>query len=99
MNKHLKFYKTCMKTGMLPIIKNDGTGLCASARHDLITEELLNVFIPTREDELDLHNEGLSIGWWGSGVSPYHKHKQRGFTPLRQTIVAFMAVITLEDFE
>jgi hypothetical protein len=100
MNKHLEFYNNCMETGNLQI--SDGSGLCCAAKEGLISNELLDIFTPTHEDEDELDIEGLSVGWWASGVNRHDYNvddeKRMGFTPLRQTVVAFMAVIKIEDF-
>lgn len=98
MNKHLEFYNQCMETGQLPHMEGT-SGLCSCARNDFISKELLDVFRPTDNDETELADEKLSVGWWGSGVSTHDQSKYFGFTELRQTIVAFMCVITIEDFE
>jgi hypothetical protein len=100
MNKHLKFYNDCIETGELP--KSDTTGLCGAAKAGLICTKRLHVFHPTTEDKRQSFIEGLSTGWWASGVKRFKysltKERERGFTPLRQTIVAFMSVIRLKDF-
>jgi hypothetical protein len=101
MDKLLEFYNQCLETGRLP--KFEGTsGLCGCARNGLISQELLNVFTPTDEDENELEAENLSCGWWGSGLPPrnerFEDEKLYGFTNLRQTIIEFMMVIKIEDF-
>jgi hypothetical protein len=100
MEKHLKFYNNCIETGVLP--KSDTTGLCSAVKAGLISSERLNIFQPTEEDEYQLDREGLSVGWWASGVDRHNDElrpkKEMSFTPLRQTIVAFMSVIRLKDF-
>lgn len=100
MNKHLEFYNQCMKTGWLPVMSQ--TGLCGCANNNFISKELLNIFKPTDENKLELRMEGLSVGWWASEApmcdDTTEYLKLYGFNELRQTIVAFMAVITLEDF-
>jgi len=105
MEKHLKFYYQCLETGKLPM--KYSTGLCGAATEKLINEEKLNVFKPTDEDEQELTTEQLSVGWWASGINNAKlvgqchesiEQKEMGCTSLRQTIVAFMAVIKMEDF-
>lgn len=102
MGKHLDFYYECMATGRLK--DTFGSGLCGNALYSYIDNELLNLFIPTLEDEKKLLDEGCSIGWWGYEVPLFESwgfessvdEKLHSFTPLRQTIVLFMAAINGE---
>lgn len=98
MKKHLEFYKQCMEAGRLAS-HEFGSSLCAAADADLIDKQLLRIMQPTDRDEFELTAEGYSNGWWGSGVpvcSINTEEKWFGFTPLRQTIVLFMAAMNNE---
>lgn len=95
--KHLAFYEECMETGNLKYGNSRiGSGLCQSARDGYIDSALLSRFVPTEEDEDFLDAEHLSTGWWGSGLDWQDSKKYTSFTPLRQTIVLFMAAINGE---
>lgn len=92
--KHLDFYKKCMETGR---VETDfSTGLCGAASGKQIDSDLLNLFEPTREERNELADEGISSGWWASGLPSESGKKYSSFTPLRQTIVLFMAAINNE---
>jgi hypothetical protein len=67
-------------------------GLCCCFSAD----ENLTMLSPTREDFSQLSIEGKAIGFWGSGVSTWDTNKYYSFTPLRQTIVLFMAAMNNE---
>lgn len=104
MGKHLDFYKQCMQNnGKLPVIK-DGLhfnyqvdGLCECVSYGFLDGDLLDLFIPTVEDFSNLKLENLSIIYWGTGIeSESHFHLSDTLTPLRQTIVLFMAAINNE---
>lgn len=99
MKKHLNFYKRCMATGMLPIDSlgdsiyefghhgdNNG-GLCGCADAGLIDRNVLLMFEPDTGEP-----------YWGLGDYEYSSLKETRlrFTPLRQTIVLFMAAINNE---
>lgn len=86
--KYLQFYARCIKIGSLPDF-----GLCCSLK-----SELLYLFIPTEEDEDILRSEGTSVLFWGSGMSSSSSDYKRwhSFTPLRQTVVLFMACLNNE---
>lgn len=87
--KYMQFYKDCIINKRLKDF-----GLCSSLGGDL-----LELFKPTEEDEDELANEGLSILYWASGVSSNYKYDNKRwfeFTPLRQTIVLFMAALNDE---
>ena len=91
--QHIKFYKQCMETGILP---EDQWGLCNCAYEDLINPDLLDNLSPTIEDCQQLINENLSTTYWGSGLSVGDNKRYSRFTPLRQTIVLFMAALNKE---
>lgn len=87
--KHLQFYMDCMKNGSIPDF-----GLCNSLKSGL-----LDLFIPTKENESMLRREGVSVLFWGAGMpsdNRYDYERWYSFTPLRQTIVLFMAAISGE---
>ena len=84
--KYLSFYKKCIKTGRMPHL-----GLCSN----FLGDERLDLFEPTTKDLKSLRKEGLSILYWGAGLPPY-PGSGTSFTPLRQTIVLFMAAMNGE---
>lgn len=94
MGKNLDFYMQCIKVGEMP--HHSCGGLCPIARKGVIDSELLGLFEPYRKDETELEKEGLSKGWWASGLGINDLNKYDAFTPLRQTIVLFMAAINNE---
>lgn len=88
MGKYLNFYKERIKTGRIE------DGLC----NYFVNSEELDLMYPTDEDFDMLLDENLCTTYWASGMhedTPY-----RGihwpFTPLRQTIVLFMAALAGE---
>lgn len=88
---HLDFYKKCMLSGSLPC-----AGLCNNISWlDFITLEL---FEPTENDRRVLIKENLRVTYWASGAKATDVSDLclTGFTPLRQTIVLFMAAINNE---
>ena len=98
MKKNLDFYNECMKTGELP-----EKGLCGCALEGLISNDLLNLFKPTTEEEIKLHEENTSYIFWGYGLfytdeddCQQYYNVRYSFTPLRQTIVLFMAAMNNE---
>lgn len=94
--KHLQFYIDCMATGQLKYPANwVANGLCKSP---CINEELLALFEPTKEDFEALQAQGLCETWWASGLDTDTQTTilQSAFSPLRQTIVLFMAAINGE---
>jgi len=80
--KHLKFYSGCFYSKKMP-----GVGLCSCAIMEYIDEDLLNLFYP--DDSIS-----TAFSFWASG----HENKDclYRFTPLRQTIVLFMAAMSGE---
>lgn len=54
----------------------------------------LHIFNPTQYDIEELTSNGKSVTYWGSDASLYDSDdlKVFGFTPLRQTICAFLLV-------
>jgi hypothetical protein len=91
-----------MEDGFLPSKHNgENTGLCGSATTLRIDNELLKLFEPNKEECEQLVEENTSSSWWGYGIhyhDPAYSTTQRhhGFTPLRQTIVLFMAAMNNE---
>lgn len=88
---YLTFWENCMNTGMLPI----ASGLCDEAGEcsDNLDPKLLDLFRPTAYDNKWIVWEGNSLFAWGSGVPEGHQDEWGVFTPLRQTIVLFMAAM------
>lgn len=79
--KHLRFYIDCMADGLMPHV-----GLCRCAMQGKISNSVLEeYFMP--------ENFSDSITFWASGEQGDFVHH---FTPLRQTIVLFMAAINNE---
>lgn len=89
--KHLEFYNRCMLSGnILPY-----GGLCECAELELIDESLLMLFVPERRSDT------IWAAYWAyefgiHDVNYNNKDHCIGFTPLRQTIVLFMAAINNE---
>lgn len=107
--KHLAFYKRCMKLGKFPKVNGyqyEGLCDCAGTMQYLVTDglidkELLVLFEPTLEDKHTLLKESVHGGYWGYefpfvGDRSNVKKMRQDFTPLRQTIVLFMAAINNE---
>lgn len=90
-SKHLDFYMACTKDGILP-----EWGLCTCARRGLISERLLNIMTPSEADMRQLQKERKGTGFWGSGLGQDNFNRINKFTPLRQTIVLFMAAMAGE---
>ncbi len=92
--KHLQFYMDCMKRGVMP-----NSGLCINTV-DLggpLSEELFRLFIPTDDELFALAKKGYSTSYWGLGViTNDYDILYDAFSPLRQTIVLFMAAINNE---
>jgi hypothetical protein len=87
---HLDFYHKCLDDG-LPY-----GGLCACADHGLIDEYLFELFEPTDDDIIIINSCNLSLWFWGAGL-PFGDPGNIGtFTPLRQTIILFMAALNNE---
>lgn len=90
LGKHLQFYMDCMTKGCM-----DDFGLCNALK----SKDTLDLFLPTDDDIKTLKEEGLSVLYWGSGLSLDNKYDHQRYwvlTPLRQTIVLFMAAINNE---
>lgn len=91
---HLDFYFKRMESGRL-----EEDGLCGEAHQGSINRKLLELFEPTSEDQDDLDIDNQSSLYWASGLHPNDTiRKKIEFTPLRQTIVLFMACIAGEKF-
>lgn len=83
--EYLKIYKEWMERGKMP---KDGLCLYFGKYH-----KLLRLFRPTDEDFEELYRLGLPGVYWGRESFYY---KRDDFTPLRQTIVLFMAAMNNE---
>ena len=90
MGKHLDFYYNCLLHG-----KMQTDGLCVASDEGLIDLEIFNLISPTDAEEDYLYEEGYSKLYWGAGL-PGKLWGQNQFTPLRQTIVLFMAAMNNE---
>ena len=84
-----------METGRLPLRDwySEPNGLCCV---DSLDHKSLKLFTPTANDEKQLAIEGLCSAWWASGLSIYSSGLGSLFTPLRQTIVLFLAAMNDE---
>lgn len=93
--KYLRFYNKYIDTGEIPTY-----GLCRCFETPCGKDDKrLLLFEPTIQDEKELKSEGLSCGYWACGlVTSFFNMPERrsGFTPLRQTIVLFLACINEE---
>ena len=89
--KHMDYHNRCMQTGETI----GGYGLCHEALCGRIDPKTLELFEPTDEDKKWLIWEGKSVGYWGID-GPYDYMTYDKFTPLRQTIVLFMAAMNGE---
>lgn len=93
---HLEYYQKCMKAGgyLLKVYQDKHVrgdtyyGLCMAATNGAIDRALLEMFTPSRRESWTLETEGTDSIYWGSGKDDPEYGK---FTPLRQTIVLFMA--------
>ena len=98
--KHIEFYKACMETGYLPLSLPLTGGLCDCAEENLINADLLDDLSPTEENRIELRKEGCPTGYWGYNVYNWHLNPSieltHKFTPLRQTVVLFMAAMSGE---
>jgi len=93
--KHLRFYNRCIEgRDMWKFTKEGGIsplyGLCHAVDLGLIDEQTFDRFHPTEDDIKWLNWEGYSTAFWGLGKEDAEIME---FTPLRQTIVLFMAAI------
>jgi len=89
----LDFYKKASKSGIrCYYVRTLKTGLCG-ALPAWMTIGLRGQFHPTKKDIKSLQLVGDEVTFWGSG-DPRPLLGQ--FTPLRQTIVLFMAAINGE---
>lgn len=79
--QHIQFYRDCMEQTTMPNV-----GLCRCGMYGFISDEILNDYF-TPEHFID------AITFWASGEKGDHQHV---FTPLRQTIVLFMACLNNE---
>lgn len=90
--KHMEFYFACMESGELP-----DDGLCRCKAVDQIR---LAIFEPTLSEKDTLRAERKPVGYWANGEAFLHQtmgEMTRGFTPLRQTIVLFMAALNDDE--
>lgn len=84
--KYLEFYEQCMNnSGMM-----SAPGLCDALG---AFNPVLQLFEPTDENRTELQRKDLSTWYWGSGMRYDNPNRAGTFTPLRQTIVLFMAAM------
>lgn len=86
--KYLKFYYKCMESGLLP----NRNGLC----YEPILNQHLGFFKPDYEEVDCLREEGYGVSYWGFGPKDSYLDIVHSFSPLRQTIVLFMAAMNNE---
>lgn len=98
MGKHLDFYTQAMQGERMVT-----DGLCGAVGKKLIDKKIFGRFTPTGADLEALLSEGLIPDYglqsfWACGIDKSENWIKRGyaFTPLRQTIVLFMAAINNE---
>jgi hypothetical protein len=94
--KYLKFYHESIEAGNMVLVeggKYRTSGLCDAFdfKSDLYPE--FKLLIPTDYDFIQLGKEGKSIYTWASD-SDHDLYNE--FTPLRQTIVLFLAAMNGE---
>lgn len=82
-------YEKWMETGRLP---KDGLCNCLMRTE---YQNTLGLFRPSLKDKFELSEEGISRGYWGSGLAYTDKGKFYSFTPLRQTIV--LLILAMHD--
>lgn len=94
--KYLALYEKWLKAGMIdPIHPGNYNGMCGLFDGD----DLFSLFRPTDKDLSELLHEGKCTAWWGSDMSSQEAASFEGwssFTPLRQTIVLFLAAMNSE---
>lgn len=84
--KLIKLYNESLKTGELP-----SNGLCCSLKELKIKRNKLYLFEPNFWDEQIIVKEGKSWIYWASDVKKDELFNYyTKFTPLRQTILAFL---------
>jgi hypothetical protein len=91
---HLQFYMDCMKHGVMP-----KSGICINTVDcgGPLSQELLYLFTPTDDDRIRLAKKGYNTSYWAAGIITMDQDKiYDEFTPLRQTIILFMAAINGE---
>ena len=94
---YLSFYERCMITSEVPRIKDCLTdegyhnGMC---QH--LPIEFQEIMAPDGDEDKELLNEGFCDAYWGSGLPRNHEDERKLFTPLRQTLILFMAAMNGE---
>jgi len=60
-----------------------------------IMDDALRLFVPNTEEKVKLARDGYDLVFWASGLSRHDDefNAAHEFTPLRQTIVLFMAAM------
>lgn len=88
----LDMYKEWLEAGKLP---EEGLCKCIKSKAH---EELLDLFNPSFNERVELAQVGFSSMFWGSGLMVSDDHFQiwYSFTPMRQTILLFMAAMNNE---
>lgn len=85
----LDYYNKWLETGKLP-----KDGLCQSLPDHLTDTEVWGSVLPTSEDYDNLCNENTPQTYWGSED---WDDRYRKFTPRRQTILLFAAILNNEE--
>ncbi len=84
--KAIELYHEAMRTGRLP-----KKGLCCC-----LPQENIEIFTPTWSDCNNLLLENKSAIFWGSDLLANDPERLFAFSPLRQTIVLFIAAMNEE---
>ena len=98
-----QLYNKFTRTGEL-----NKSGLCVVLQ-DTKYEKTLELFEPTKKDIVKLRRDNYYVGYWGSDLKRinsdnttfdlFEKHirvRHRSFTPLRQTVLLFIAAMHKE---
>lgn len=91
--KYLHLYKEWMEKGE---ISDMGLCNCFGSPFRGKYQPLFELMRPTTENLLDIIDEGKDEVLWGADKPRFSPGDFKGFTPLRQTIVLFMAAINGE---
>lgn len=87
----MKLHKRWLEDGIM-----DDYGLCfifeyGSELYEY--NEYFELFEPTGRDLIELSREGLDSTYWASGCSEWSSARKFTYSPLRQTIMLFIAAM------
>lgn len=94
--KLITLMNDCSETGLLPC-----EGMCATISGLSPTlKDKFDLFLPTNEDLYELELKDLSTVYWASLLPSHLSNSVKGltYTRMRETILCFMLVIELEEF-